>query len=65
MRLILLGIGFRFGRIKMQTMIFERRDIGILRRKYLERVKKYRDENAFLIYSDETWYFDFLFNLHK
>ncbi|KAK7590194.1 hypothetical protein V9T40_001807 [Parthenolecanium corni] len=52
---ILLKLGFKFGRVKRESMLIERSDIIAWRRSFLCDVRRYRQEGRTLYYLDETW----------
>lgn len=52
---ILPEIGFHFNKRHSRSILVEREDIILWRRKYLRQMKKYREENKTIYFLDETW----------
>ncbi|CAB3240521.1 unnamed protein product [Arctia plantaginis] len=52
---ILPEIGFDFNKRNNRSLLVEREDIVLWRRKYLRQITKYRKENKTIYFLDETW----------
>lgn len=52
---ILHKLGFDFNKQDSRTLLVEREDIVLWRRKYLRQIKEYRNANKTIYYLDETW----------
>lgn len=52
---ILHELGFDYNKQDNRTLLLEREDIVLWRRKYLRQIKEYRDANKTIYYLDETW----------
>uniref|UniRef100_A0A914V2X1 Uncharacterized protein n=1 Tax=Plectus sambesii TaxID=2011161 RepID=A0A914V2X1_9BILA len=56
-RLILNGLGYRFGKIDSRPVVFERQDLINWRKGYLRELHVYRQRGYRIVYMDETWVF--------
>lgn len=54
-RRLLLDLDFKFEKRQRQSMLIERNDIVLWRRKYLTAIARHREEGRKIFYLDETW----------
>lgn len=52
---ILHDLGFEFNKQDSRTLLMEREDIVLWRRKYLRQIKEHRKANKTIYFLDETW----------
>lgn len=52
---LMLDLGFKFEKRQRRSILIERDDIILWRRKYLSEIKKFREEGKKIFYLDETW----------
>lgn len=52
---ILKHLKFKYIKRQRNNALIDRDDIVLWRRKYLHKIKKYREENRRIFYMDETW----------
>ncbi|XP_051167291.1 uncharacterized protein LOC127285359 [Leptopilina boulardi] len=52
---VLLNLGFKFCKRGRNSMITDREDLILWRRKYIQSLSKYRNEGRTVYYLDETW----------
>lgn len=52
---IMLELGFDFNKQDNRTLLMERDDIVLWRRKYLRQIKEHRQANKTIYFLDETW----------
>ncbi|KAG8175752.1 hypothetical protein JTE90_029237 [Oedothorax gibbosus] len=52
---LLHDLGFEFRKRNRQSILIEREDIQVWRRKYLRDIKNYRSKGKAIYYLDETW----------
>nr|CAD7256674.1 unnamed protein product [Timema shepardi] len=51
----LIDIGFKFIRRKRNSLLLDRDDIIAWRHRYLRAIKKHRESNRNIVFTDETW----------
>ncbi|KAL4721072.1 hypothetical protein ACJJTC_018574 [Scirpophaga incertulas] len=52
---ILKHLKFKYMKRQRNNTLIDRDDIILWRRKYLQKIKQYREENRRIFYMDETW----------
>ncbi|XP_054717309.1 uncharacterized protein LOC129226706 [Uloborus diversus] len=54
-RRLMQDLGFVYKKRSRNSMLIEREDIQVWRRKYLRQIRHYRNEGRTVYYTDETW----------
>lgn len=52
---VLRKLGFKYDKRTRKSILIEKSEIVLWRRKYLTAIRKYRDEGRKIYYTDETW----------